>query len=87
VKQALRDIGFDSTYTGRRNILEGLEVHGLTAPLEMNRDVQMIAVPAVYLVIKHTHKEVSTILERLRVDIIREASAWQLSSRTLGIQN
>lgn len=77
VDEALRRIGYDTTVAGRRNLLEGMGVHGLTAALHGNPERQVVAAPMVYLYLKRT-QPIERYLEKLARDISREEGQWGL---------
>jgi hypothetical protein len=71
--------GFMSTLFSRRSILEGLELHGLSAPVDGVRSRQRIVTPIVYLYVKRAEQPLETYLTKLKNDIEREAASWGLT--------
>jgi len=78
VERALLAAGYESTFAGRRNLLEGLQVHGLTAPTDFDPLRQSIASPVVWLYLLKTVGSPERFLTNLAKDMRREHEAWGL---------
>ncbi len=70
--------GFSSTLASRRNILEGLEICGLSASVDGARSRQRISTPIVYLYVKRVEAPIEKYLEKLKRDVRAEAISWGL---------
>jgi hypothetical protein len=78
LKATLASLGYEATTNSRRNLLDGLEMHGLCSAFEHDRRRQKIATPIIYHFIQKTEASVEGLLEKLRADIPREAAVWRL---------
>lgn len=79
LKQALREVGYEAALRDRRNLLEGLEVRGLTArPESKGSDVQVIIAPIIYYLAKTTHPNIDKYIQNFADDIRFEEGDWQL---------
>jgi hypothetical protein len=79
VKQALRGVGYEASLSARRNLLEGMEVRGLTArPEGRGSDVQVIIAPMIYYIARATHPDIDRYIESFAEDIRFEEGDWQL---------
>jgi hypothetical protein len=78
VEKILLTQGFSSTIAARRNILEGLELRGFTAPVDGSRSRQRIAAPVMYLYAKRAENPIGKYIEKLGSDARAEASDWGL---------
>jgi hypothetical protein len=81
VQQTLASLGYDSTLASRRNVLEGLEVHGLCVPDHQNRRRQVIAAPVMYLYVKR-EGDLDRVLPKLREDIRTDYRQYGLACAT-----
>jgi hypothetical protein len=76
--------GFSSTIAARRNILEGLELRGFTAPVDGSRSRQRIAAPVMYLYAKRAESPVGKYIDKLGSDARAEADDWGLAKSIIG---
>lgn len=79
IDQTLLGMGYKSTFSGRRSLLEGFQVHGLTSSVQGNPAVQSVASPIIYLFVKRTVASVEELTKKLQADMHREIAIWQLS--------
>ena len=77
IRSTLAAAGFTTTTAGTRNLLEGLELYGFTAPDGVNRGMQRIVVPVVWHFVSRMEK-IPEYLEGLGRDIAGEATKWNL---------
>jgi AAA domain-containing protein len=77
IKTALAGIGYSAPFALRRNLLEGLEVHGLSVPESPGRHRQMISVPVIYHFLKR-EQMVGPYLTALREDISLGTGTFRL---------
>jgi AAA+ ATPase superfamily predicted ATPase len=80
VEAALLDLGYRSTIRGRRNLLDGLELHGLCTALDQDRTKKVVAAPLVYQYSRKTVSGFETWLKKLGREIERERQIWDLES-------
>jgi hypothetical protein len=84
IEKALSAAGYASNTTSRRNLLEGLEVRGLTQPVGGDHSVQLIIAPIVFRLIKRTFtsrsdgKGLDRLLMKYRMEIDGEKDNWGL---------
>jgi hypothetical protein len=80
VKQALRDVGYEASLSARRNLLEGMEVRGLTTRQEgRGSDTQVVIAPVIYYVARATHDDIDKYIASFADDIRFERGEWQLA--------
>jgi hypothetical protein len=76
--ETLRDMGYSSTVASRRRILEGLEVHGLCAPVGPHRGSLTVSAPIIYRFVKLTELSIDRYLAKLCSDVKQECHVWGL---------
>jgi hypothetical protein len=81
VEEALERIGYGSTFGGRRNILDGLEIHGLCVPESAARSRQLVAAPVIYPFIKN-EGSLDKLLAKLKDDIRTDYQRYGLAPRS-----
>jgi len=81
VEEKLRTLGYDSTLQGRLNLLEGLEIHSLCTAADDDRLKKVVCAPLIYYYVKDRVRELDSFLERLAIDVKKEATVWELSER------
>lgn len=77
----LARLGYSAKYEDRRMILEGLEIHGLSAAIGFNRGRQRIAIPIIYYFLKEIEPPVERIIDRYSSDIPLEEFIWKLQRK------
>lgn len=80
VDETLKKLGYDTTTIIRRNLLEGLELRGLTEPEMENRSIQRIVAPIVYHYIKKSEPDIDKLLEKYASEIDGEKDLWSLTT-------
>lgn len=78
VQSTLLDAGYQTTVQGRHDLLEALELHGLTTAEQANRGKQKIVVPIVYTFVDRMESPLPKYLAKLKGDIKNEISKWAL---------
>jgi hypothetical protein len=79
IDTALSDLSYTSTTRGRRNLLDGLEMHGLCVAVDYDRAKRVVAAPLVYSFIKRTTTNFDIWLAKLGQEIERERVVWDLN--------
>jgi hypothetical protein len=75
----LNGLGYRSTVSGRKNIMDGLEMHGLCAASDYDRSKEFVAAPLVYQYIRKSINSFDNWLAKLGKEIERERGVWELS--------
>jgi hypothetical protein len=89
IENVLNAAGYSSTTGSRRNLLEGLEVRGLTQPVGGDRGVQVIVTPIVYRFIKRAFnvrsetQGIQKLLMKYKAEIDGELDAWRLTRNSV----
>ena len=78
LEKTLTDLGYRSTVRSRRNLLDGMEMHGLCAPISYDRAKKIITAPLIYQYIQRSNSSFENWLRKLGGEIDRERSAWEL---------
>jgi hypothetical protein len=84
IEKTLNTAGYASNTTSRRNLLEGLEVRGLTQPVGGDHSVQLIIAPIVFRLIKRTFtsrsdgKGLDRLVTKYKMEIEGEKDNWGL---------
>jgi hypothetical protein len=79
LEQALLELGYTSTIRGRRNLLEGLEMHGLCTAIDYDRAKKVVAAPLVFNYVRQSVTSFDAWLTKLGTEIDREYSVWELT--------
>jgi hypothetical protein len=79
MEKALLDLSYRSTTRGRRNLLDGLEMHGLCSAVDSDRAKKVVAAPLVYSYVRRTTGAFDAWLGKLGQEIERERVVWELS--------
>jgi hypothetical protein len=89
LEEAIASLGYDSTVRGRRNIMDGLEMHGLCASIDNDRAKRVVAAPLLYTYVRQTVSSIDGLLAKLSKEIEREREVWELRRRgeTVGAMN
>ena len=78
LESVLHELGFASSFQARRNLLEGLEMHGLCAFLDDDRTRMSVATPIVYRYIERTVPKIDSYIKKHAEDVRREEELWDL---------
>jgi hypothetical protein len=78
VEQTLADLGYRSTTRSRRNLLDGLEMHGLCSSIDYDRAKKIVAAPLIYRYVRSSNSSFEGLLKKLGKEIERERAAWEL---------
>jgi len=69
IRDALSDLGYPSTHDQRREVLEALELRGLTAPIGHQMRRHHIAAPIVYRCVKESNEPIDELIDILAEEI------------------
>jgi hypothetical protein len=78
LETALNDLGYRSTIRTRRNLLDGLEMHGLCTAVDYDRAKRVVTAPLVYQFVRQTIAPFDSWLAKLAKEIERERDMWDL---------
>jgi hypothetical protein len=85
LEKTLRSAGYSSNTTVRRNLLEGLEVRGLTQSVGGDHGVQIIIAPIIFRFIKRTFTSrsdaqgLNKLATKYKLEIDGEKDDWGLA--------
>lgn len=72
LENLLESAGYESTFDGRRLLLESLEMHGFTRPSKEGLTSQMIGAPIIYRWLQHREPNLERLLEAWEKDMARD---------------
>jgi len=78
VQRKLASLGYETTVAARRNLLDAMEIHGLTCAQDGARSKQRITVPVVYHFVARMESPLSRYVDKLKMDIADEVKEWNL---------
>lgn len=82
LERMLDNRGWQSTVDGRRRILEGLEIYGLTLSVNYNHARQQMAAPVIFNFLSQNEPNLKRVARQYGIDAERELDLWLLEPRT-----
>jgi len=78
LENALLQLGYRSSTRSRRNLLDGLEMHGLCTAIDYDRSKKTVSAPLVYYYVQRSNSSFESWLKKLGTEVERDHLAWEL---------